>query len=180
MIERVSRELGRPCRLHRDGRIGAPAYQLQVDPRHPSVSRRGRTRDEPWYRQAKETKCGEMDGRESECPIVATKRGNGPRTPWSEGGAALWTGSWNHAEDIELPSVSPRNGHGSCEGQRIHNVTNRMPLRARPDLWEPWVGNPQGDPAPDRRLQRLQRDETAGREIADIAQEARERRIIPM
>jgi hypothetical protein len=21
------------------------------------------------------------------------------RTPWSEGGAALWTGSWNHAED---------------------------------------------------------------------------------
>ncbi len=23
------------------------------------------------------------------------------RTPWSEGGAALWTGSWNHAEDTE-------------------------------------------------------------------------------
>ena len=22
------------------------------------------------------------------------------RTPWSEGGAVLWTGSWNHAEDI--------------------------------------------------------------------------------
>jgi hypothetical protein len=51
-------------------------------------------------RQAKETKCGEMDGKESECPIVALKRGNGPyRTPWSEGGAALWTRRRNHAED---------------------------------------------------------------------------------
>ena len=55
-----------------------------------------------WYRQTKETKCGEMDGRESQCPIVVTKRGNGPsRTPGSEGGAASWTGGWKHAEDIE-------------------------------------------------------------------------------
>src|SRR5271166_6690546 len=68
-----------------------------------------------------------MDGKESECPVVASKRGNGPyRTPWSEGGAALWTQRRNHAEGIEPLSVSPQ-GNGSCEGQR-HNVTSRMPL----------------------------------------------------
>ena len=67
------------------------------------------------------------DGKESQCPIVASKRGNGPyRTPWSEGGAALWAQRRNHAEGIEPPSVSPQ-GNGSCEGQR-HNVTSRMPL----------------------------------------------------
>ena len=42
-----------------------------------------------WYHQAKETKRGEKDGRESEHFVGALKRGNGPcRTPWSEGGAA--------------------------------------------------------------------------------------------
>ena len=42
----------------------------------------GRTGDERWYRQAKETKCGEMSGRESERSIVTLRRGNlteGPR-----------------------------------------------------------------------------------------------------
>ena len=52
-----------------------------------------------WYCQAKETKCGEMDGRESQ-PHSSVEAGERPsRTPWSEGGAALWAGSWNHAED---------------------------------------------------------------------------------
>ena len=40
-----------------------------------------------------------MDGKESQCPIVALKLGNGPPDPVSEGGAALWMASWNHAED---------------------------------------------------------------------------------
>ncbi len=76
---------------------------------------------------SEETKRGEMNGKESQCPIVALKRGNEPsRTLWSEGGAALWTRRRNLAEGIEPPSVSPQAG-GSCEGQR-HNVTNRMPL----------------------------------------------------
>ncbi len=69
----------------------SPAYQLQADPQL-AVPTCG---DEPgtkrWYRQAKETKCGEMGGRESQRLIVAKKRGNEPsRTPWSEGGAASW------------------------------------------------------------------------------------------
>jgi hypothetical protein len=81
-------------------------------------------RTKRWYRQTKKIECGEMDGKESECPIVASKRGNGPsRTPWSEGGAALWAQRRNHAEGIEPPSVLPQ-GNGSCEGQR-HNVTSR-------------------------------------------------------
>ena len=101
MIARVSRELGRPCRLHRDCRLEPRLTNSRLI--HSSVpSWWGRTGDERWYRQAKETKRGEMDGKESQCPIVATKRGNGPsRTPWSEGGAASWTGGWKHAEDTE-------------------------------------------------------------------------------
>src|SRR5262249_42871746 len=64
-----------------------------------------------WYRRPKATKGGETNGRESERLIVASKLGNGPsRTQWSEGGAALWTGSRNHAEGIGPPSVSPRGG----------------------------------------------------------------------
>ena len=92
MIIRVSRELGRPCRLHGDCRLELRLTNSRLI--HSSVpSWWGRTETNRWYRQAKETKCGEKDGKESQCPIVALKRGNGPsRTPWSEGGAALWTG----------------------------------------------------------------------------------------
>ena len=99
MIKWVSRELGRPCRLHRDCRLEPRLTNSRLI--HSSVpSWWGRTGDDRWYRQAKETKCGETDGKESQCPIVVMKRGNGPsRTRWSEGGAALWTGCWNHTED---------------------------------------------------------------------------------
>jgi len=109
MIARVSRELGRPCRFHRDCRLELRLTNSRLI--HGFVpSWWGRTGDERWYRQAKETKRGEMNGKESQCPIVALKRGNGPsRTPGSEGGAASWTGGWNHAEDTVPRSVSPRN-----------------------------------------------------------------------
>ncbi len=92
MIKWVSRELGRPCRFHRDCRLESRLTNSRLI--HSSVPRWwGRTGDERWYRQAKETKRGEMDGKESQCPIVALKRGNGPsRTPGSEGGAASWMG----------------------------------------------------------------------------------------
>ena len=41
------------------------------------------------------------DGRQGVAvPQSRVEAGERPsRTPWSEGGAALWTGSWNHAED---------------------------------------------------------------------------------
>ncbi len=102
MIERVSRELGRPCRLHRDSRSGSRLTKIQADPRLPSRACGDETGTKRWYRQAKETKRGEMAGKESQRPIVATKRGNGPsRTPGSEGGAASWTEGCKHAEDTE-------------------------------------------------------------------------------
>ena len=41
----------------------------------------------------------------SQCSIVAMNRGNGPlRTHrGAKGGAALWTGSWNHAGEDTVP-----------------------------------------------------------------------------
>jgi hypothetical protein len=102
MITRVSRELGRPCRLHRDCRLGARLTNSRLihgSRPEPVGTNRGRNGGN---RQAEETKCGEMDGKESECHIVASKRGNGPyRTPGSKGGTALWTRRRNHAEDTE-------------------------------------------------------------------------------
>ena len=122
-------------------------------------------------RQAKETKCGEMDGKESECLIVALKRRNGPyRTPWSEGGAALWAQRRNHAEGIEPPSVLLQ-GNGSCEGQR-HNVTNPMPLTGTSgsvgDLgWvttQVYPARPRSDPVQDRLPDLTLRQESSGKE----------------
>ena len=40
------------------------------------------------------------------------------RTPWSEGGAALWTRSRNHAEDTVPHQRVTAKRPGSCEGQR--------------------------------------------------------------
>jgi len=101
MIARVLRERGRPFRLHRWLPAGARLTNSRLihgSRPEPVGTNRGRN---DGNRQAKETKCGEMDGKESECPIVALKRGNGPyRTPGSEGGAALWTRRRNYAEDI--------------------------------------------------------------------------------
>ena len=100
MIIRVSRELGRSCRLHRDCRLELRLTNsglIHGSRPEPVGTNRGRN---DGNRQAKEMKCGEMHGKESECPIVASKRGNGPyRTPGSEGGAALWTRRRNYAED---------------------------------------------------------------------------------
>src|SRR4051812_43977348 len=60
---------------------GDPAYQLQVDPRPTSEADGDERRTRRWYRQAKETKRGEKDGKESEHPIVASRRGTGPPGP---------------------------------------------------------------------------------------------------
>jgi hypothetical protein len=109
MITRVFRELGRPCRLHRDCRLEPRLTNSRLIPslRPRLVGTKNGTKR--WYRPAKETKRGEMDDKESQRPIVVSKRGNGPsRTPWSEGGAGLWTRSQNRAEGIEPPRVSPQ------------------------------------------------------------------------
>jgi hypothetical protein len=76
MIMRVPRELGRPCRLHRHCRLEIPAYQLQVDPRPTSEAVGDERGTKRWYRQAKETKCGEKVGKESERLVLPLSQGN--------------------------------------------------------------------------------------------------------
>ena len=109
MIIRVSRELGRPCRLHRDCRLEPRLTNSRLI--HSSVpSWWGRTGDERWYRQAKETKRGEMDGKGSQCPIVALKRGNGPSGPrGAKGAPRCGRGVGTTPRPPCLTSVSPRN-----------------------------------------------------------------------
>jgi hypothetical protein len=97
MITRVPRELGRPCRLHRDCRLESRLPKLQVDPQLSSRAGGNEKRTNRWYRQAKETKCGEMDGKESERLVVPLNRGNQPkRTPGREGDAVLCTAGGKH------------------------------------------------------------------------------------
>ena len=61
---------------------GDTAHQLPVDPRLRVRGRGDEQRTQRWYRQAKETKCGEMGGRESERLIVLLTQGNQPEGPW--------------------------------------------------------------------------------------------------
>ena len=60
---------------------GDTAYQLPIDPRLRVRGRGDEPRTQRWYRQAKETKRGEMGGRESQHLIVPWKRGNHPEGP---------------------------------------------------------------------------------------------------
>ena len=109
MIIRVSRELGRPCRLHRACRLEPRLTNSRLI--HSSVpSWWGRTGDDLWYRQAKETKRGEMDGKESQRPIVVLKRGNGPPGPrGAKGVPRCGQGVGTTPRTSCLISVSPRN-----------------------------------------------------------------------
>ena len=109
MIKWVSRELGRPCRLHRDCRLEPRLTNSRLI--HSSVpSWWGRTGDDRWYRQAKETKRGEMDGKESQRLIVVLKRGNGPSGPrGAKGVPRCGRGVGTTPRTSRLTSVSPRN-----------------------------------------------------------------------
>ena len=100
MIKRVPRELGRPCRLRRDCRLEPRLTNSRLI--HSSVpSWWGRTGDKTTVSPT-EGNQGRRDGG----PGVGASRSSDEAgelsrgTPWSEVGAALWTGSWNHAEDI--------------------------------------------------------------------------------
>jgi hypothetical protein len=75
--------------------------------------------------QGQETKCGEMDGKEPECPIAASKRGNGPaRTPGAKG-----------APRVVDRTPEPRRGHRAspaCYRSRWI-VWGTAPQRGEPD-----------------------------------------------
>jgi len=100
MIKRVSRELGRPCRLHRECR---QEYRLTNSRLIPSLRPRLRGTKNGTTTMVSPSEGNEArrEGRQGVAvPHSSVEAGERPfRTPWSEGGAALWTGSWNHAED---------------------------------------------------------------------------------
>ena len=105
----------------------------------------GRTGDERWYRQAKETKCGEMSGRESERSIVTLRRGNLTEGPRGVKGTPF--------------QLTVGGKHGGCIGTRgrVHETTTDSGSRrlkrgavcvncASTDLWGAWVGDHPGLP----------------------------------
>ena len=90
--------------------VGDPAYQLQVDPRPTSEADGDERGTKRWYRQAKETKCGEMNGKGPQRPIVVLKRGNGPPGPrGAKGVPRCGRGVGTTPKTSCLTSVSPRN-----------------------------------------------------------------------
>ncbi len=144
MIARVSRERGRPCRLHRDCRLELRLTNSRLIHRF-VPSWWGRTGDERWYRQAKETKCGEMSGRESERSIVTLRRGNLTEGPRGVKGTPF--------------QLTVGGKHGGCIGTRgrVHETTTDSGSRrlkrgavcvncASTDLWGAWVGDHPGLP----------------------------------
>ncbi len=170
MITRVSRELGRPCRLHRDCRLEHPAYQLQVDPQLcPELvgTNRGRTMVSP-----SEGNEARRDGRQGvAAPHSSVEAGERPfRTPWSEGGAALWTGSWNHAEDTVPHQRVTAKRPSRVRDSDIHNVTNRVHLTCTPGSVGAPGSNPWSDPA--YRL-RDSRSNAVDRQIEHVGHPAR-------
>ena len=85
----VSREPGRPRRLHLKGCRGAGTGLPSPRPWTAHLASDGaKPQVLGWYRHAKATKREGMGGEESERLIVPTKRGNRVHeTPWREGGA---------------------------------------------------------------------------------------------
>jgi hypothetical protein len=81
-----------------------------------------------WYRQAKNTKRGEMDGKESQRPIRAVKPGNGPPDPVEQRGRRVVDRELEPRRGRRASPACHRETAQSCEGQRFRNVTNRMPL----------------------------------------------------
>src|SRR5271156_63851 len=85
------------------GRTGTKRRRSQVSPSEGNEARR-------------------EDCQEVAVPHSSREAGERPfRTPWTEGGAVLWTGSWNHAED-------------SVTHQR---VTAKRPIRVRTTIAPP-------------------------------------------
>ena len=88
-----------------------------------------------------------MGGRESQRLIVALKRGNEPSwTPWSEGVPRRGEGL-EPCRGHRASKACPRQTAWPCEGQRSHDVTNRVREIRTPGSVGALGGNPQSDPA---------------------------------
>lgn len=134
-----------PVRSSANSRLETPGDQLRALAAHSSAGERN-PRVHPRYRQAKETKRGGMAAGRRSALIVLLKQGNSPRrTLWREA-------KCRPADPVEgnMPSTS-RLDHMSTTLERIASGPVWMAklsveepdalMRARPALWEPWVGN---------------------------------------
>ena len=93
--------------------VGDPAYQLQVDPRPTSEADGDERGTKRWYRQAKETKCGEKGGKKSERLVVPLNQGNHPRDP-GEGRGRRLMNRWRETCRVRRdPITCTRNDNGS-------------------------------------------------------------------
>ena len=81
MITRVPPGTWETLPLPSSQAAGDTAYQLQIDPRLRAGAGGDEQRTQRWYRPAKETKRGEMGGRELQHLRVLLKRGNQPEGP---------------------------------------------------------------------------------------------------
>src|SRR5262249_40387280 len=92
---------------------GDPADQLQDDPRPTSEADGDERGTKRGYRQTKETKCGETDGKESERLVVPLSQGNHPRDP-GEGRGRPRRNRWRETGQVRR-DLSPcsRNNSGS-------------------------------------------------------------------
>ena len=90
MATRVSREPERPRRLHRISGWETGPDNSQAPGGTPTTEG-SETRAKRWYRLVKNSKRAEMDGVESERPIVSSKRGNQPRDPVERRGRHVMT-----------------------------------------------------------------------------------------
>src|SRR5271165_1771261 len=94
-----------------------------------------------WYRQAKETKCGEMGGRESQHLIVPLKRGNQPEGPRRGKEVPSHEPLKGNMPGTLRPEPCPRNDDGS-RGSRIHEMRNRVRVMCKPGSEGGRVGQP--------------------------------------
>ena len=105
----VSREPGRPRRLHLKDRRGAGTGSPSPRPWTQHLASDGaKPQVLGWYRRAKATKRGGMDGEASECLIVPPKRGSGGIEPTrprgGKGAPAGGTGGGKDGQHTEVGS----------------------------------------------------------------------------
>ncbi len=131
-IIEVPQELGRVLLLLLvNSRLETPGYQLQALAAHSSARERTQ-RVKPRYRQAKETKCGEMAVGCRSALIVPLKLGNSPwRTQWRKAkrrpADSIEGNMLNTSRFLSHVNVTRLNSFGDREEGEAVGPRNRMP-----------------------------------------------------
>ena len=125
---RVPQERGRSCHLQGNSRAETPGDQLQARLRRHSAVAGAKPRVQPWYCQAKETKCGGTGGRKSQQLVVPWKQGNSTgEDPGEERSCRVVEPLAGNTTD-SLKSTCRVNAtrRDSPVRLRIHDLTSRM------------------------------------------------------